>query len=249
MGSLTCIPGSNTIWYMPNFVTEEEEEYLIQTPHQRWKPLGNRRLQIWGGEILKNGILFAQPLPRFLKIFPNIISRLKLTGAFKASPHKEPNHVIMNEYLPGQGIMPHEDGPIYHPVVATISLGSHTILHHYQYAEEPGSTGNSASGSEGRPVNSIPVVSILLERRSLIITADEMYASRLHGIEGTEHDEISQDGLVRLSTGTVHEIANRDLLTDEDVLRVIRHGGTLNRTVRHSLTCRDVCRVARKAAD
>ncbi len=41
--------------------------------------------------------------------------------------------------------------------------------------------GNNTSGEEGRPVSSIPVMSILLERRSLIITADEMYASRLHG--------------------------------------------------------------------
>jgi len=51
---------------------------------------------------------------------PNIISRVKETGAFDHSPHQEPNHVIMNEvkcliiagtaltesqYLPGQGIM------------------------------------------------------------------------------------------------------------------------------------------------
>ncbi len=64
-----------------------------------------------------------------------------------------------------------------------------------------------------------------------------------------DYDEISQDGLVRLSTGTVHKIANRDLLAGEEVLRVIRHGGTLNRTVRYSLTCRDVWRVARKVAD
>ncbi|KAF8737049.1 hypothetical protein AX14_013579, partial [Amanita brunnescens Koide BX004] len=253
MDSLACIPGSNSVWYIPNFVTEEEEEYLIHkikdTPYQRWKTLGNRRrLQIWGGEILQNGILFAQPLPPFLKIFPNIISRLKLIGAFTTSPHKEPNHVILNEYLPGQGIMPHEDGPIYHPVVGTISLGSHTILHYYQYAKEPGSTDNCTPSGKGRAVGSIPVMSVLLERRSLIITTDEMYSSRLHGIEGTDRDEISQDGLVRLSTGTVHEIANRDLLTDEDVVQVVRHGGSLNRTVRYSLTCRDVCRVAKKAA-
>ena len=77
---------------------------------------------------------------------------------------------------------PHEDGPVYHPVVATVSLGSHSILHYYQYAKEPGSTGNTSLPSgEGRVVSSIPVMSVLLERRSLIITTDEMYSSRLHG--------------------------------------------------------------------
>ncbi|KAF8624064.1 hypothetical protein AX15_006076 [Amanita polypyramis BW_CC] len=181
----SCIPGSDTVRYIPNFVSLDEEEYLIrkikETPHQKWKQLGNRRLQVWGGEILQNGVLFGQSLPPFLKIFPNIISRLKVTDVFESSPHKEPNHVILNEYLPGQGIMPHEDGPIYHPVVATISLGSHTVFHYYQYAEESGSTGNEGSYGRGRTVKPSPVMSVLLERRSLIITTDEMYSSRLHG--------------------------------------------------------------------
>lgn len=142
--------------------------------------------------------------------------------------------------------MPHEDGPIYHPVVATISLGSQTTLHYYQYAEESGSTGNKTLLGKGRAVNSTPVVSILLERRSLIITTDEMYASHLHGIEDTDRDEFSQDGLVSLSAGGAQEIANRDLLTNEEVVQVVQHGGSLSRTVRYSLTCRDVGRVARK---
>lgn len=39
-----------------------------------------------------------------------------------------PNHVLVNEYLPGQGIMPHEDGAAYRPVVATVSLGSAAVV-------------------------------------------------------------------------------------------------------------------------
>lgn len=38
------------------------------------------------------------------------------------------NHVLVNEYLPGQGIMPHQDGPAYFPVVAIISLGSPAVM-------------------------------------------------------------------------------------------------------------------------
>ena len=34
---------------------------------------------------------------------------------------KGPNHVLVNEYLPGQGIMPHTDGPLFHPTIATVS--------------------------------------------------------------------------------------------------------------------------------
>ncbi|KAK2460452.1 hypothetical protein APHAL10511_007617 [Amanita phalloides] len=245
------IPGSNGVWYIPNFVTSDEEEYLIrkinETAHQKWKELSNRRLQIWGGEITQKGILFAQPLPPFLKIYPNIMARLKATGAFESSPHGGPNHIILNEYLPGQGIMPHEDGPIYHPVVATISLGSHSVLHYYQYAEESGLTGNNTSLGKGRVTSSIPVMSLFLERRSLVITTDEMYASHLHGIEDTDRDEFTPGSLVHLPDGSVRKLANRDFLTDEDVLEVLRHGGLLRRTVRYSLTCRDVRCVAGKA--
>ena len=41
---------------------------------------------------------------------------------------EEMNHVLINEYLQGQGIMAHTDGPAYSPVVATISTGSGQIL-------------------------------------------------------------------------------------------------------------------------
>lgn len=37
-----------------------------------------------------------------------------------ADPGARPNHVLVNAYQPGQGIMPHEDGPLYHPAVAIL---------------------------------------------------------------------------------------------------------------------------------
>ncbi len=50
---------------------------------------------------------------------------------FGQSPHQGPNHVLINEYQPGQGIMPHEDGAAYWPVVATVSLGAPIVLDIY----------------------------------------------------------------------------------------------------------------------
>ena len=38
---------------------------------------------------------------------------------------KRPNHVLVNEYLPGQGIMPHTDGPLFHPTIATVFNAVH----------------------------------------------------------------------------------------------------------------------------
>ena len=76
------------------------------------------------------------------------------------TPGKGPNHVLVNEYLPGQGIMPHTDGPLFHPTIATVTcnqhyelerellallfycfqvtLGSHTVLRLYSPIEEDG---------------------------------------------------------------------------------------------------------------
>jgi len=73
---------------------------------------------------------------------------------------------------------PHEDGPQYHPVVATISLGSHSVFHYYQYRQE---YDGSESTSLGKSINMTPVLSVLLEPRSLIISSGSMYTSHLHG--------------------------------------------------------------------
>ena len=50
--------------------------------------------------------------------------------------NNRPNHVLVNEYLPGQGIMPHTDGPAFFPMVSTVSLGSHTFLDLYEPIDE-----------------------------------------------------------------------------------------------------------------
>ena len=43
--------------------------------------------------------------------------------------------MLVNEYLAGQGIMAHTDGPLYYPTIATITLGSHTVLDFYKHLD------------------------------------------------------------------------------------------------------------------
>ncbi|KAI6147815.1 hypothetical protein BKA82DRAFT_4355004 [Pisolithus tinctorius] len=187
-------------------------------------------------------------MPAFLTSFPDILSRLRGTRAFERSPHREPNHVILNEYLPGQGIMPHEDGPSYYPVVATISLGSHTIFHYFRYNPESevmmDSTISQQDGKgNGRSIDAKPVLSVLLEPRSAIITTDDLYTSHLHGIDETLSDTFVGRGWLRHATGEEVLIANWQNIGDENIHEVVRHGGTLTRAMRYSLTCRDVAKV------
>ncbi|PIO55345.1 hypothetical protein TELCIR_23269, partial [Teladorsagia circumcincta] len=42
------------------------------------------------------------------------------------------NHVLVNEYVPGQGIMPHTDGPAFFQLVSNVTMGSHTLLDLYR---------------------------------------------------------------------------------------------------------------------
>jgi alkylated DNA repair protein alkB family protein 6 len=140
---------------------------------------------------------------------------------FSDSPHGSPNHVLINEYLPGQGIMPHKDGAAYHPVVCTVSLGSSICLDVYGTKEE-GTTENE------------PKWKILQEPRSLLITTGEMYTDHLHGIAEVEEE-------VNLGPSTV---SNWELLRSTD--EIIE--GRFKRLPRTSLTYRDVIKVSKLGA-
>lgn len=120
-------------YYVPNFITIADEEEIIKrvnkSPQPKWTQLSHRRLQNWGGIPHQKGML-AEEIPSWLQKYVDKISKLNV---FEES--KQPNHVLINEYLSGQGIMPHSDGPLFHPIVSTISCGSHTFLDFYERVE------------------------------------------------------------------------------------------------------------------
>jgi alkylated DNA repair protein alkB family protein 6 len=99
---------------------------------------------------------------------------------------------------------------------------------------------------EGQAIEQQPVLSVLLERHSAIITTSALYTSHLHGI-----DEVDEDGIVPSEGGNGPPqlvqhgvpIANWDRLTGEETRRVVRDGGVLKRGIRYSLTCRDIEKV------
>jgi len=134
---------------------------------------------------------------------------------FGGTKHGAPNHVLVNEYRPGEGIMPHVDGAAYEPVVATVSLGGTTILDLY---EKDGDEMQSVSWR------------ILQESGSLLITTGHAYGSLLHGISSIKTDE-------NLGPDTV---INWSLLGDQEAFA----GGANDRQTRISLTYRDVIKVS-----
>ena len=92
------------------------------------------------------------------------------------------NHVLLNEYEPGQGIMPHLDGPLFYPTISTISLGSSAVLNFYTEAAED--EGESLQFADRL------VTSLFVEPRSLLVLKDDMYHKYLHGIEEIDQDVI-----------------------------------------------------------
>ncbi|KAJ7574013.1 hypothetical protein C8J56DRAFT_980491, partial [Mycena floridula] len=220
------IPGSNEAFYIPEFVTHSEEEYLIRKinePQQKWKQLVNRRslygsaviLILTGGELTAKNTLVPQAIPAYLI----------------ASPDGGPNHVILNK--PGQRIMLWKWALFsltnaYHPVVTPISVGSHAVFHYFQYKKIQS---ESPETPDGRVIDTKPRLSALLQPRNAIITAGALYVSHLHA------------GSLSTYLGFGTEIANWNLFSSDTMKDLMRQWETLKRETRYSLTCRDVAKV------
>lgn len=208
-------------YYVPSFVTPSEEELILseirKLPCSRWTLLTHRRLLSLPSTLTgpARDTLLAAPLPIYLQ---PTVARLRETTFFESSPHKVPNHVLINEYKPGEGIMPHEDGPAYSSITATISLGSHTVLEIYKKNE------HSERDTD-------PTWRILQEPRSLLVIEGDMYINTLHGISELQTDE-NLNG---------EHIVNWDLLEDKRPYQ----NGNAQRQTRISLTLRDVTKVAK----
>lgn len=88
-------------------------------------------------------------------------------------------------------LQPHQDGPAFRPLVATLSLGAPTILdlYHYVSPSEPSPPMIASPDAEsGRSIAAVPLGHVLLMPRSLFIFSGSLYSSHLHGIEARERD-------------------------------------------------------------
>ncbi|KAH7135535.1 hypothetical protein B0J11DRAFT_426907 [Dendryphion nanum] len=237
-------------YYIHDFITTEEEASLLQKiPSQRWISLSHRRLQAHPSTLTKSNTLLGAPLPQYL-VNP-IVDRFKTLGIFDHTPHKGPNHVLINEYRRGEGIMPHEDGNAYADAVATISLGSALCLdiipksvsdeERAMNDEETNAAGGFEKNGTLSSVPNSPSLQhklptrILQEPRSLLVTTSGAYMDLLHGISPIEVDE-------NLNSSTV---ANWGLLASHRVFE--QTGGLNERGTRISLTYRDVLKVSSAA--
>lgn len=243
-----------TVIYLPDFITDEEEQHLLNTiytaPVSKWKVLKNRRLQNWGGIVHEKGLL-AQDLPPWLtRITAKIYEK---SGLFPSAI----NHVLINEYLPDQGIMPHQDGPAYYPVVAILSLGSPVVMDFTPHpslrlSTEPLGNKETQNMANERPMlmsadrssDKHPPFPVVLMPRSLLIFKDEAYSDYLHGIKVQEYQQFDKAvniPQITKSLGLIQSAARSEEENDRNETRCDR---LIHRTAtRISLTCRVVTKV------
>lgn len=173
-----------TAVYIPNFISSEEEQlilsYVEKTPKPKWTQLLNRRLINYGGIPHSNGMV-AEVIPGWLQTYVNKINSLGIFETQKA------NHVLVNEYKPGQGIMPHADGPLFYPTISTISCGSHTVLE-LRKKEIFSEYLNEIVAIKSCSTSQDIVFKLIMEPRSLLILKDDLYENYLHSIS-----ELSED--------------------------------------------------------
>ncbi|DBA81119.1 hypothetical protein WJX79_009076 [Trebouxia sp. C0005] len=169
--SLQALEG---LHYIPNYLNESQHDRLLKDVHSsksKWTQVSGRRLQSYGGTVHEKwGGLLQAPIPAWLQT-----TLSKIDQDFHLYDGAA-NHVLLNAYEPGQGILAHEDGPVYYPAACILSLGSSAVMHFRR---------KSHDGIESKPV-----ASVLLMPGSLLVFNGEAYKDCLHGI-----DEVFEDVL------------------------------------------------------
>lgn len=199
-----------TVYYIPNFLTKDDVVMLLEkvynVPKPKWKNLNNRRLQNWGGLPHPKGMVL-ESLPPWLQTH---CTKLEKEGLFSGT---HINHVLVNEYKPGQGIMAHVDGPLFTPLIATLNLGSSCLL---KFQTRDSDTDHLKDE-----------FSLFLEEGSVLVQTGEVYERFLHGIEEVEEDLVSEYvanlGLCHgVSVGDVVKRGTRVSLTIRSVPKVVK---------------------------
>ncbi|EGG01356.1 uncharacterized protein MELLADRAFT_92555 [Melampsora larici-populina 98AG31] len=272
------------VFLIPDFITEAEESYLSEKIDEvgnsnivfqpngssslragGWQRVKQRRSMHWGGTLTAKGRLIPRALPPFMtQQWPNVFERISKLGIFNdfESPDDKlirPNHCLVNEYIGAEadGILPHQDGPAYLPIVATLSLESHTIYDFHSYLDDDSITSQSLTTSslavpslvvqptsddpicssdisKGRTISPDPIFSIFVPRRSLIILRSRCYTDLLHAIPNRRFDGLYTD-LSRCLNWKPEAVLCCSLSDSSEP--------QLERTRRVSLTCRRVKKV------
>jgi alkylated DNA repair dioxygenase AlkB len=156
---LPAIPGLS---YIADYVTPQEEARLAASiDAEPWDTSWDRRRQPYGASYGKSGAE-SRPIPAWAE---PLVDRLAREG-WSSRPFDQ---MLVNEYLPGQGIALHHDYDPFDRTVVSLSLLSARVMDFFHPAD-------------GRRE------SLLLARRSLLVLSDEVRYDWQHGIARRKKD-------------------------------------------------------------
>ena len=149
---------------------EDERELLAAIDSAPWRDDLKRRVQHhgWRYDYKARAVRdedYLGPLPAWAG---PIARRLAAPELMRG----EPDQLIVNEYVPGQGITPHIDRPVFGPVIASLSLGSACVMRL-----------SRARGDD--------VVELVLPRRSLLVLRGPARDAWRHAIPARKSDMIN----------------------------------------------------------
>ena len=222
---LGSIPSMSCIG--PHPIKPLTERYESMQHNGKWTRLKHARRKV----ALFDGTLPSCNLPPILQRLSNTLVSI---GAFPKS--HPPNHVLINEYQPGEGIMPHTDGPAYESRTATISLGGSDVIfklwprqQHPQQRGTPSNQGIEVQSTENKMLSSNSQISpvpsakdrpslevILHGDGSLVVFTNDAYSNHCHAIAEGILEEITSAGGVcgnDVNGGTVVKRGHRFSLT------------------------------------
>jgi alkylated DNA repair dioxygenase AlkB len=172
---IAFIPG---LTYIAHYITPEKQLSLLsKIDQQPWMNDFKRRVQHYGYkyDYKARGIdqsTYLGSMPVFLT---EMCQKLKNDGYFSS----QPDQVIVNEYLPGQGISAHIDCiPCFKDIIASLSLDSDSIMEFTQ---------SKTNQKE----------SILLEEGSLVVLSGPARYDWQHAIPARKSDIINGNKVMR----------------------------------------------------
>jgi alkylated DNA repair dioxygenase AlkB len=167
----TALPG---LFLYPNFIDEAQEEQLLnEIDRQIWIVDYLRRLQYYGyrNELEPPYDLIPFPVP-----MPPLMFQLSQHMVEQKVIQLQPDQVIINEYVPGEGIKPHKDRAYYENQICGVNLGSGCIMRFIR--------GNNEE-----------VIDVEIPRRSVYVMQDDARKKWKHAIPPRKKDNI--DGNVK----------------------------------------------------
>jgi len=155
-----------------------------------WKTMsyGKRRVCMFGEEKARHEFQFSKKHQRkketttartITSSLPSPLAEIarELVKRDVFSSSFPPNHVLLNEYQPGQGILAHTDGSSYESRTATLSLGSDVVIEFKIRL-----TSNEIGTIKNPTARTNSPIQVLLESGSLLVFQGNAYLNYCHGI-------------------------------------------------------------------